>query len=138
QGAAVTDRAAPPAILARAGPGKPRVLTRRVAFRVATGTADASHVLAITFTRRAAGELVRRLTDFGLRQQPTVGTFHSVAWAVLRQRWEDQGQRRAPDILVEPESLLAELMEPTRPPPPGPRGRPGPPPPPPAPLRSAP
>jgi DNA helicase-2/ATP-dependent DNA helicase PcrA len=72
-------------------------------------------VLAITFTRRAAGELVRRLTQFGLRQQPTVGTFHSVAWAVLRQRWDDQGGRRGPDLLVEPDSLLAELVEPDRP-----------------------
>src|SRR6516162_5668086 len=115
QRAAVTDAGAPLAILAPAGSGKTRVLTRRIAYQVATGATDAGHVLAITFTRRAAGELVRRLTDFGLRRQPTVGTFHSVAWAVLRQRWEDQGQRRAPDLLVEPETLLAELIGPNRP-----------------------
>ena len=60
------------------------MLTRRIAHRVADGSADAGHVLAITFTRRAAGELLRRLGALGLRAQPTVGTFHGVAWSVLR------------------------------------------------------
>ncbi len=36
------------------------VLTRRIAYRAATGAADARHVLAVTFTRKAAGELVSR------------------------------------------------------------------------------
>src|SRR5205085_7159719 len=49
---AVTSPGAPLAILAPAGSGKTRVLTRRIAYRVATGSADAGHVLALTFTRR--------------------------------------------------------------------------------------
>jgi len=81
------------------------VLTRRIAHRVATGSADAGHVLAITFTRRAAGELLRRFGQLGLRQQPTVGTFHGVAWSVLRRRWADQGLRRR-DLLGRGADLL--------------------------------
>ena len=59
---AVQTDASPLAILAPAGSGKTRVLSHRIARRVADGSADAEHVLAITFTRRAAGELQRRLT----------------------------------------------------------------------------
>ena len=57
QRAAVTSTAAPLAILAGAGSGKTRVLTRRIAWRAATGDLDPRHVLALTFTRKAAGEL---------------------------------------------------------------------------------
>ena len=87
---AVQTDAAPLVILAPAGSGKTRVLTLRIARRVADGSADADHVLAITFTRRAAGELQRRLGALGLRARPTAGTFHGVAWAVLAQRWTDE------------------------------------------------
>ena len=51
----------PLCILAGAGSGKTRVLTRRIAYRAATGDADPRHVLALTFTRKAAGELATRL-----------------------------------------------------------------------------
>jgi DNA helicase-2/ATP-dependent DNA helicase PcrA len=112
---AVTTPGAPLAILAPAGSGKTRVLTRRIAYRVASGAADPGHVLAITFTRRAAGELLRRLDELGLRQQPTVGTFHGVAWSVLRRRWADQGLRRVPELLSQPERLLAEVAGPGSP-----------------------
>jgi len=58
---AVTSDAAPLVILAGAGSGKTRVLTRRIAYRCATETADPRHVVALTFTRKAAGELGNRL-----------------------------------------------------------------------------
>ena len=64
---AVTTEAQPLAILAGAGSGKTRVLTRRIAHRCTIGTADARHVLALTFTRKAAAELDGRLRAFGLR-----------------------------------------------------------------------
>ncbi|HEX8581386.1 MAG TPA: UvrD-helicase domain-containing protein, partial [Acidimicrobiales bacterium] len=54
---AVLSDAGPLCIVAPAGSGKTRVLTRRIAARVATGAAGPGHVLALTFTRRAAGEL---------------------------------------------------------------------------------
>ncbi|MFT3853268.1 MAG: UvrD-helicase domain-containing protein [Ilumatobacteraceae bacterium] len=83
---AVTSTAAPLAIIAAAGSGKTTVLTRRIAHRIATGTATAGHTLALTFTRDAAGELRRRLTALDLRQPIESGTFHSVALRLLRDR----------------------------------------------------
>ncbi len=56
---AVTATAAPLAILAPAGSGKTRVLTRRIAWRVREELAESRHVLAVTFTRPAAAELER-------------------------------------------------------------------------------
>ena len=53
-------------VRAGAGSGKTTVLTRRVAWRVANNTADLEHVLAITFTRQAAGELRRRIRTLNL------------------------------------------------------------------------
>ena len=58
---AVTSDAAPLVILAGAGSGKTRVLTRRIAYRCAAESADPRHVVALTFTRKAAGELGSRL-----------------------------------------------------------------------------
>lgn len=107
---AVETDASPLAILAPAGSGKTRVLSHRIARRVADGSADASHVLAITFTRRAAGELQRRLGRLGLRARPTAGTFHGVAWSVLAQRWADQGRPR-PDLVPDPVRVLGPLLD---------------------------
>ena len=108
QRAAVTSTAMPLVVLAPAGSGKTRVLTRRIAYRVATGSADARHVLALTFTRKAAGELDERLGRLGLRGDATTGTFHAVAWGTLRTRWADLGQR--PLALLDRKSrILAEL-----------------------------
>ncbi|MHB8467368.1 MAG: UvrD-helicase domain-containing protein, partial [Acidimicrobiales bacterium] len=91
---AVTTTAGPLAIVAGPGSGKTRTLTRRVAYRCVSGAADASHTLVLTFSRRAAVELLGRLARLGL---PTgarscgvvAGTFHAVAWAeVSRHRAE--------------------------------------------------
>src|SRR5580658_9108945 len=79
QRAAVTEPHTPLAILAPAGSGKTRVLTRRIAFRVREQVADARHVLAVTFTRRAAGELVDRLELLRVDTAVTAGTFHALA-----------------------------------------------------------
>ena len=56
---AVTTDARPLCILAGAGSGKTRVLTHRIAHRALTGDADPRRVLALTFTRKAAGEDAR-------------------------------------------------------------------------------
>ena len=83
QRAAVVTPSTLVAVIAAAGSGKTRVLTRRIAYRIADGTADARHTLALTFTREAAGELRRRLRRLGLRDPVEAGTFHSVALGVL-------------------------------------------------------
>ncbi len=106
---AVTAPGQPLAILAPAGSGKTRVLTRRIAWRVETGDADASHVLALTFTRKAAGELRDRLRRLGLRDGVASGTFHGVAYAQLRARWADEG-RAAPGLLARKGLLLKDLV----------------------------
>ncbi|MBW3669385.1 MAG: ATP-dependent DNA helicase UvrD2 [Actinobacteria bacterium] len=108
QRVAVESPAAPLCIVAGAGSGKTRVLTGRIAHRVITGQADAEHVLALTFTRKAAGELRARLAHLGVRGG-TAGTFHAVAWAQLRQRALDQGQR-PPVVLRDKARLLARLL----------------------------
>jgi ATP-dependent DNA helicase UvrD/PcrA len=109
QRAAVVTDAAPLAVLAGAGAGKTRVLTRRIAWRVATGRLDAGHVLAVTFTRRAAGELRERLERLAVRPRATAGTLHSLCLAQLRARAAEQG-RAAPVLLDRKARLLVPLV----------------------------
>jgi DNA helicase-2/ATP-dependent DNA helicase PcrA len=106
---AVTSPGQPLCILAGAGSGKTRVLTRRIAWRVAEGQAAAAHVLALTFTRRAADELSTRLGALGVRDQVAAGTFHAIAYAQLRQRWADAGQR-PPALLDRKTRILFRLL----------------------------
>ena len=89
---AVTTRAAPLVILAGAGSGKTRVLTRRIAWQARHAHLQPEHVLAVTFTRKAAGELSSRLVQLGVRRQVAAGTFHSIALAQLRRRCADRDQ----------------------------------------------
>ncbi|HZD66294.1 MAG TPA: ATP-dependent helicase, partial [Acidimicrobiales bacterium] len=110
---AVMVEAAPLCILAGAGSGKTRVLTRRVAWRVAQASADPAHLLVLTFTRKAAGELRRRLGTLGVRDQVAAGTFHAVAWAQLRRRWADRGA--APPALVDRKARLLARVGDARP-----------------------
>lgn len=105
---AVTDPSQPLCIHAGAGSGKTRVLTRRIAHRSCEGTADPRRVLALTFTRKAANEMISRLAALGLRDGPTVGTFHAVAWAQLRTHWTDRG-RSVPGLLDRKARVLASL-----------------------------
>ena len=106
---AVTSEAAPLCILAGAGSGKTRALTRRIAWRVARGNADPRHVLALTFTRRAAGELGARLGQLGVRDQVAAGTFHGMAYAQLRRRWADRSEH-PPALLERKVRILAPLL----------------------------
>jgi DNA helicase-2/ATP-dependent DNA helicase PcrA len=108
QRAAVTSESAPVCVLASAGAGKTRVLTRRIAYRSQRGTGDPTHTVAVTFTRKAAGELQHRLRQLGLRDQVAAGTFHSLASAQLQRWWSDRGQQ--PPVLLERKGrLLAPL-----------------------------
>jgi DNA helicase II / ATP-dependent DNA helicase PcrA len=113
QRAAVTSMAQPLVVLAPAGSGKTRVLTRRIAHRVATGSADPRHVLALTFTRKAAGELDERLRRLGLRGDTTTGTFHAVAWGTLRTLWADRG--RPPLTLLDRKGRVLSELAPSMP-----------------------
>ena len=102
----------PLCVLAGAGSGKTRVLTRRIAYRALTGDHDPRHVLALTFTRKAAGELSTRLRSLGLRDSVAAGTFHAVAYAQLRTRWADRGIR-PPELLDRKVGFVARLLSPS-------------------------
>jgi DNA helicase-2/ATP-dependent DNA helicase PcrA len=110
QRAAVTTESQLVAVIAGAGSGKTRVLTRRIAYRIATESADARHTLALTFTREAAGEMRRRLLRLGLREHVEAGTFHSVMLGVLKQRWADT-ERRPLTVVSDRRRLLADTVD---------------------------
>jgi DNA helicase-2/ATP-dependent DNA helicase PcrA len=90
---AVTHVDGPLLIVAGAGSGKTRVITRRVAYLIAQGIAPNS-ICAITFTNKAAGEMKQRISaassrplrDFGRLDQPwpMICTFHSLCLRILR------------------------------------------------------
>ena len=96
-------------ILAGAGSGKTRVLTRRIARRAADGDIDPKRALAVTFTRKAASELRQRIGVLGFREGVNAGTFHSVAFAQLRQRWEER-RITPPELLDRKVGFVARLM----------------------------
>jgi DNA helicase-2/ATP-dependent DNA helicase PcrA len=103
---AITTNEQPLCVLAAAGSGKTRVLTRRIAWRVNEGTAAACYVLALTFTRKAASELRGRLAKLGLSEPATAGTFHAIALAELR-RLAAERSRPAPVVIASKARLLA-------------------------------
>jgi len=107
--AAVTHPGDPVCVLAPAGSGKTRVLSRRIAWRAAEGTLDVRRVLAITFTTRAATELSSRLTALLGRDTGTTGTFHAVAYRMLRDHHRERGTT-APAVLERAAELIDECV----------------------------
>jgi DNA helicase II / ATP-dependent DNA helicase PcrA len=106
---AVITAGGPLVVLAGAGSGKTRVLTRRIAYRIANGDTDPRRVLALTFTRKSAGELRARLRSLGLRDDVVGGTFHGVALTQLRQRWTERGVA-PPTMLDRKYRFVSQLM----------------------------
>ncbi len=88
--AAVTLPAQPALILAGAGSGKTRVLTTRIAWLIQTGQLSPGGVLAVTFTNKAAKEMLTRLA--AMLPVPVrgmwVGTFHGLCNRFLRAHWK--------------------------------------------------
>jgi DNA helicase-2/ATP-dependent DNA helicase PcrA len=88
---AVQHADGPLLILAGAGTGKTRVITRRIAWLVSTGRARPEEILAITFTNKAAGEMRDRVAQFFPVKGLWISTFHSMCARILRRDIEHLG-----------------------------------------------
>jgi DNA helicase-2/ATP-dependent DNA helicase PcrA len=103
----------PVCVLAGAGTGKTRAIAHRIAYGVRTGVVDPAHVLAVTFTTRAAGELRGRLRQLagpagGGMEQVQARTFHSAALRQLTHFWPRTVGGRPPAVLSSKIGLLSE------------------------------
>jgi len=109
QHAAVTLPAEPALILAGAGSGKTRVLTTRIAWLIQTGQVSPSGILAVTFTNKAAREMMARLTamlPINTRGM-WIGTFHGLCNRMLRAHHRDAGLPQTFQILDTADQLSA-------------------------------
>jgi DNA helicase-2/ATP-dependent DNA helicase PcrA len=96
----------PVCILAGAGTGKTRAITHRIAFAVRSGAMPVSHVLAVTFTTRAAGEMRTRLRALGA-DGVQARTFHSAALRQLQYFAPRILGGAMPDIVDQPLRLVS-------------------------------
>ncbi|MGE5727929.1 MAG: ATP-dependent helicase [Gemmatimonas sp.] len=102
-------------VLAGAGSGKTRVLTTRIARLIEHHGVDPSHILAVTFTNKAAGEMRERIAKL-IGEMPTgmwVGTFHAIGARMLRREAHLVGRTSSFTIYDEDDSLAAvrRIME---------------------------
>jgi DNA helicase II / ATP-dependent DNA helicase PcrA len=100
----------PVCVLAGAGTGKTRAITYRIAYAVLSGTVDPAHVLALTFTVRAAGELRGRLRQLGAGQV-RASTFHAAALRQLNYFWPRVVGGRPPQLIDSKASLVREAAK---------------------------
>lgn len=91
---AVVHEDGPLLILAGAGTGKTRTITRRVAHLVSNAQVPASRILAITFTNKAAKEMRERIGEWVPQTGLWVGTFHATCARMLRLDAEVVGRTR--------------------------------------------
>jgi DNA helicase II / ATP-dependent DNA helicase PcrA len=104
----------PVCVLAGAGTGKTRAIAHRIAYGVRIGVVNPRHVLAVTFTTRAAGELRGRLRQLagaagGGMEQVQARTFHSAALRQLTHFWPRTVGGRPPAVLDSKLGLLSEI-----------------------------
>jgi len=116
QRTAVTTITGPLLVLAGAGSGKTRVITHRIVHLIHEGIAP-HHILAVTFTNKAAGEMRERVHALieqyppseraAIDSLPTVTTFHSLGVRILREHHDTLGLRRYFTIYDRSDTLRA-------------------------------
>ena len=107
--AAVTLPARPALILAGAGSGKTRVLTTRIAWLLQTGQVSPAGLMAVTFTNKAAKEMLTRLSAMlpvNVRGM-WIGTFHGLCNRFLRAHWKLAGLPQGFQILDASDTVSA-------------------------------
>jgi DNA helicase-2/ATP-dependent DNA helicase PcrA len=112
---AVAHEGAPLLVVAGAGSGKTRVLTRRIAYLMAARSVKPYEILAITFTNKAAGEMKDRVTELvgPIAKSMWVSTFHSACVRLLRQEIERLGYSSTFSIYdsADSQKLISRVME---------------------------
>jgi DNA helicase-2/ATP-dependent DNA helicase PcrA len=94
---AVMCTSGPLLVFAGAGSGKTRVITNRIAYLIMEERVNPFNILAVTFTKKAAGEMQERVEgllrelNYNLSSLPTIGTFHSIGAMMLRQNAQELG-----------------------------------------------
>ncbi|HEV2255223.1 MAG TPA: ATP-dependent helicase [Streptosporangiaceae bacterium] len=100
-------------VLAGAGTGKTRAITHRIAYAAAIGVVNPAHVLALTFTVRAAGEMRGRLRQLGAAQV-RASTFHAAALRQLNYFWPRVIGGRPPQLIDAKAPLIREAAKQAR------------------------
>jgi DNA helicase-2/ATP-dependent DNA helicase PcrA len=112
---AVIHEGAPLLVVAGAGSGKTRVLTRRISYLMSARAVRPYEILAITFTNKAAGEMKDRVTDLvgPIAKSMWVSTFHSACVRLLRQEIERLGYSSTFSIYdsADSQKLISRVME---------------------------
>lgn len=110
QRAAATTVNGPVRIIAGAGAGKTRTVTRRIAYACATGEWDPRRALAVTFSVKAAAEMRSRLSQLEVDGAVKAATFHSAALHQIRRVWPDLCEGPFPHISRQPRELVARSL----------------------------
>lgn len=105
-------------VFAGAGSGKTRVITNRIAYLINEKNILPENILAVTFTKKAAGEMQERIKNIlgelgrDITELPTVGTFHSIGAVFLRHNAKAIGYTNNFSIYDsdDSENLIKELM----------------------------
>jgi DNA helicase II / ATP-dependent DNA helicase PcrA len=100
----------PVCVLAGAGTGKTRAITHRIAYAAAVGVVNPAHVLALTFTVRAAGEMRGRLRQLGAGLV-RASTFHAAALRQLNYFWPRVVGGRPPRLIDAKAGLVREAAK---------------------------